>query len=298
MKKLLITLPAILALAIPASAQVIDQNQPNAFVYMKAFGQSDCAQSFQQTASNIAGAGIHLYTTGSSGTVTLEIWDALPNAGGNMIVSGSAPGTPGNWVDIYWTPTPITSGVTYYMVMTCTDPAMGIYGDVNDPYPFGMVFANPGYGAFPTFDYTFRTYSGNVGPTLSVVGTCGQPGSGVQATNMTPNGAVGFAASPNAAGMTVPAGGCGPGPTRHRPEPVRRRHRVGGRQRHRDGAAGQRHPVGCLWLEHAVHRPGDLHLDQRRGPVAQATPRSRAPRQRPGRPSPHPSTWAVGSGDS
>ena len=47
------------------------------------------------------------------------------------------------------------------------------------------------------------------GPTLTVLGTCGQPGSGVEATNMTPGGTVGFAASPSNAGTMVPAGPCG-----------------------------------------------------------------------------------------
>ena len=220
MKYILLPLTAasLLSLTSGAIAQgqgnsVIDQNQPNFPVYMKAFGQSDCAQSFQQTASNISGAGIYTQPgVGTSGDITLEIWDALPNAGGTMLVDGTATGaTPGMWVDVFFTATPVTPGQTYYMVMTCTDPSMGIAGDTGDPYPFGMVFANPGYGAFPTFDYTFRTYQdpGAGGPALSVIGTCGQPGSGVQATNMTANGAVGFAASPNASGMTVPAGSCG-----------------------------------------------------------------------------------------
>ena len=47
------------------------------------------------------------------------------------------------------------------------------------------------------------------GPGLTVVGQCGQAGSGVQATNMTPGGLVGFAASPSSAGASVPAGPCG-----------------------------------------------------------------------------------------
>ena len=52
-------------------------------------------------------------------------------------------------------------------------------------------------------------FGGPAGPALQVVGTCGQPGSGVQALNMTPNGTCGFAASPSSAGITVPAGPCG-----------------------------------------------------------------------------------------
>ena len=56
----------------------------------------------------------------------------------------------------------------------------------------------------------YTELAGPAGPTLTVVGQCGMAGSGVQATNMTPNGPVGFAASPNATGATVPGGPCGP----------------------------------------------------------------------------------------
>ena len=47
------------------------------------------------------------------------------------------------------------------------------------------------------------------GPTLTVLGTCGQPGSGVEASQMTPGGNVGFAAAPTAGSLTLPAGSCG-----------------------------------------------------------------------------------------
>ena len=196
----------------PGGGCGIDQDQPNSPVYMKAFGQSDCAQSFQQTGSNICGAGIFTQPgVGTSGDVTLEIWDNLPNAGGTMLASGTYAGaTPGMWVDVFFAATPVTPGTTYYMVMTCTDPSMGIAGDVNDPYPFGNVFANPGYGAFPSFDYTFRTYSdsGGGGPVLSVVGNCGFIGSGLLSMGNTPNGNVGFAWSVNTGPFVIGGAAC------------------------------------------------------------------------------------------
>ena len=40
-------------------------------------------------------------------------------------------------------------------------------------------------------------------------GACGQPGSGVAASGLTPGGLVGFAASPSNAGTTLNAGPCG-----------------------------------------------------------------------------------------
>jgi len=35
---------------------------------------------------------------------------------------------------------------------------LGVNGDLNNPYHYGWVFANPGYNPFPSYDYAFRTY--------------------------------------------------------------------------------------------------------------------------------------------
>ncbi|MDY7109639.1 MAG: hypothetical protein SYC29_13475 [Planctomycetota bacterium] len=137
---------------------IIDQNQPNAVTYMAAFSQTDLAQSFQQDHDSICGAGIHLYTVGNPGQVTISVWDALPDEGGTMLASGSDIGTPGNWIDVFWPTVSITAGRTYYLVFEDDNTGMGIYGDTSDPYPHGHVFANPGYDPFPDYDYTFRTY--------------------------------------------------------------------------------------------------------------------------------------------
>ena len=52
----------------------------------------------------------------------------------------------------------ITPNTTYYLVFS-GNSTLAIEGDTNNPYPNGQVYANPGYGSFPTFDYTFRTFS-------------------------------------------------------------------------------------------------------------------------------------------
>lgn len=136
----------------------IDQNQPSGPIYMAAFNQTDLAQSFMQTNDNIAGAGILLQTgVGTSDNVTIQLWDALPNAGGTMLVEASAAGTAGQWVDVFWTAETITPATTYYLVFT-GNSTLGIAGDLNNPYPNGNVFANPGYSPFPGYDYAFRTY--------------------------------------------------------------------------------------------------------------------------------------------
>jgi hypothetical protein len=154
-------LVAILAAghALAGAAIVLDQNQPSNPSYMAAFGQTDLAQSFQQTAGNIAGAGIFLQAgVGTSDTVKIELWDALPNAGGTLLTSGSGSGTTGSWFDVFWAPVTITPGSTYFLVFS-GNTSLGIAGDTFNPYPNGQTYANPGFEPFPTFDYTFRTYA-------------------------------------------------------------------------------------------------------------------------------------------
>jgi len=135
----------------------IDQNQPSGPVYMAGFSQGGLAQSFQQTNENINGAGILLQTAvGSSDNVTIQVWDGLPNAGGTMLAEGSAVGTAGQWVDVYWDYVEITPATTYYLVFT-GNTSLGISGDTSNPYPYGNVYANS-YTPFAGYDYAFRTY--------------------------------------------------------------------------------------------------------------------------------------------
>jgi hypothetical protein len=137
-------------------SNVIDQNQPSATAYMAAFSQGGLAQSFQQTHANISGAGIFLQAgIGTSDLVTISVWDNLNTP--TVIATGSATGTAGQWVDVYWTPAAITPATTYYLVFT-GNSTLGISGDVGNPYPYGNVFANSGYQPYISYDYTFRTY--------------------------------------------------------------------------------------------------------------------------------------------
>ena len=136
----------------------IDQDQPSGPTHMAGFSQTDLAQSFMQTNANISGAGILLQPgIGSSDTVTIQLWDALPNAGGTMLTEASTTGTAGEWVDVFWTAVAITPATTYYLVFT-GNTTLGIAGDTGNPYPDGNAYANSGYSSFPSFDYTFRTY--------------------------------------------------------------------------------------------------------------------------------------------
>jgi hypothetical protein len=143
----------------PASP-IIDQNQPNNPVYMAGFFQPDLAQSFEQTNANIAGAGIDMQAgVGTTSTVTIALWDKLPNQlGATLLTSASGTATAGSWFDVFWSPLSITPGATYYLVFTSASTSLGIAGDGANPYPFGQVYANAGFGSFPSYDYTFRTY--------------------------------------------------------------------------------------------------------------------------------------------
>ena len=161
MKKWSVILGASLAvMTSQALAQEeIDQNQPDASVYMAGFSQTDLAQSFMQAGDNISGVDIFLQPDiGSTDTVIISLWDALPNAGGTLLTQGSTQGTAGTWAEVDWAPFSITPETTYYLVFT-GNTSLGIAGSVNNPYPRGQVYANPGFGSFPSFDYAFRTWT-------------------------------------------------------------------------------------------------------------------------------------------
>lgn len=172
--KNIVALLAVAGIASAALADVIDQNQPDGSVYMAAFSQTDLAQSFQtQSAPNITGAGILLQSgIGSVDTVIIELWTTLPNGGGQMLASGSAQGTAGEWVDVFWNGVNIAPNTTYYLHFT-GNSTLGIAGSVSNPYPFGQVYANAGFQSFPDFDYAFRTWTIPTPGALSVLGIAG-----------------------------------------------------------------------------------------------------------------------------
>jgi len=154
---LLLSLTTTATYAVP----LIDQNQPNFPGYMAAFIQTDLTQSFQQTHDNIAGAGIRLQAgVGLSDTITISLWDKPPDqSGANMLAFGSGVATADSFFDVFWGPVAITPGTTYFLEFTSLNNTLGIAGDTADPYTSGQVYANPGFGSFPAFDYTFRTFS-------------------------------------------------------------------------------------------------------------------------------------------
>jgi hypothetical protein len=161
-------LPALLlgaVLALPAAptmaAVVIDQNQPNhttPLVYIN----DGAAQSFQQTANNIAGAGIYLAPGYGSGSVdvTIALWSNLPTSGGTLITSATATNTTNDhWLDVFWTPVSVLPNTTEYLVITATGSTFNyvLAGTHGNPYPNGTLFF--GFDPAAQYDYAFRTYS-------------------------------------------------------------------------------------------------------------------------------------------
>lgn len=164
----LLVLPALLfgaLLTFPAvAAVVIDQNQPiNTDVLFSIQNDPAPAQSFQQTANNIAGAGIYLANGYGSGSenITIGIWSNVPALSGVLLASGTATTTTNNhWLDVFWTPVSVTPGTTEYLVIS--EPDANDYrlaGSVNKPYPNGNAFS--GIIFYGSDDLAFRTYTEN-----------------------------------------------------------------------------------------------------------------------------------------
>ena len=160
MSKTLISI--FLALTLGASgasqaAPVIDQNAPTDNAGMAFLSQTDIAQSFKQSASNIAGAGF--YISQGRGEVTYSLFD---NLNGNLLTSATGTVSSAGWFDLFWAPLSIVADQTYYLVVTGAGNIL-LDDDVLNGYSRGQVYANSGFGSFPTYDYTFRTYADDVG---------------------------------------------------------------------------------------------------------------------------------------
>lgn len=143
------------------AANVIDQSQNSGPLYMANFGQGGLAQSFTAGATNSSGGGVELQDTATSAfTVNFGLYTALPSAGGTLLASGIANVVTGDqWANAFWAPVTVTSGTQYFLTFGSTSNA-GVKGAGNNPYAGGQVYAN-NYGSFPSYDYTFHTFTNN-----------------------------------------------------------------------------------------------------------------------------------------
>jgi hypothetical protein len=154
------------------SAPSIDINQSQNNTCMANFTQGDLAQQFTATTNTICGAGL-TFTDVANGSLTIALYSNLPNAGGTQLATGTVTVSNSNLGDVYWPPVTVTPGTLYYLVFT-TGPSSPISacvaGSTSNPYSGGILYANTGFSPFPTFDYTFRTYTCVAGATLAWTG--------------------------------------------------------------------------------------------------------------------------------
>lgn len=208
MKHLILLALIFCGAATSAGAQCRDQDASTHNACLAGFGQVDLAQSFQQSAAgNINGAGVYMDVYGYPETLTISLWDALPNAGGNLLASGTGTASPSSWFNVSWACVDVTAGATYYLVFS-SPVSMCYGGDLYNGYPYGQMYANPGFGSFPNYDYTFRTFNccSGGGPSLAKTGTCPGPLT-LEASNCTPSGRVAFLYG-NAGNSSKPSGLC------------------------------------------------------------------------------------------
>lgn len=191
-----------------AQTQLLDVEQADTSAVIAGFHQPDLAQSFKPTVNLCSGSSAFLSLGwGTTGTLTIELWDALPTGGaGNLLASGSAPATAGAWSDVFWPAVSVTPGTEYFLVYSCTNGAMALGGSSSDTYLDGMTHAGLGFQEFPTLDYAFRTWYENT-LDLSISGTCPGPMT-ITISGATPNGNVAVLYG-NAGSFTMPNDPCG-----------------------------------------------------------------------------------------
>ncbi len=170
---LALTLCSTNAYAVP----IIDQDQPSHIIgFLTNTLAGNGVQSFQQTNSNIAGAGVFLSAIFFEGnlenTLTINVWDNLPHqeveatllasGTGLVLVSGTGLATVDSFFDVFWNPVSVTPEQTYFLEFSSAIANLNthyfILGGDENPYPKGVLFTGNGYIPFPEYDVAFRTY--------------------------------------------------------------------------------------------------------------------------------------------
>jgi len=158
---------ALLASVSPAAAtNVIDVNQPEQNIYLADFAHpAGLGQTFQQVADNISGAGLFLMPGIGSGTgnITISVWDDNPDfANATMLGSGTAMGSAGQWVDVFWAPAATIAHHRYYLSFESDNATLG-YAGLLAGGDFGYYWGAATWGSNRTewsfYDVTFRTYT-------------------------------------------------------------------------------------------------------------------------------------------
>lgn len=141
-----------------SAAVVIDQdNTQSSDGIMSSFLNGSQLQSFQQSASNIVGAGILLEGSGTD-SITINLYDLLPlpESGAMLLATGSAVGTGGSWVDVYWGEMSISPDTTYYLEFSGS--ILATAADLDNQYSRGIYYSRT-FTGHPAYDLVFRTYA-------------------------------------------------------------------------------------------------------------------------------------------
>lgn len=172
------------------STPVLDINQDQTNTCMAFFNQSGLAQAFTATSATICGAGLS-FESSAFGTLVINLWTALPNAGGTLLATGSAMVENSSIGNVYWNSVPLNVGTVYYLEFTTSSPEITtcVAGSTVNPYPGGALYANSGFQEFPGFDYTFRTFT--CAPSASITWEGPNITSGANTTTLTINPPVG-----------------------------------------------------------------------------------------------------------
>jgi hypothetical protein len=147
---------------------VLDINQNISNTCMAFMSQTGLAQSFTATSSSICGAGL-FFEGQTTGMLIINLWTALPNAGGTLLATGSAMLNNVTAGDVLWNSVPLTIGTTYYLEFATSAPEIStcVSGSTLNAYPGGILYANAGFNEYPNFDYTFRTFTCPASPEVS-----------------------------------------------------------------------------------------------------------------------------------
>jgi len=162
-KSTYLALVAVLLSPLAANADlIIDQSQNQTRCCWANLSTSNLwGQSFVAGQDNIAGAGIYLQRATGTGTVTLDIFDALWSGASNLVASGTANWSASDtWVDVLWSAESINIGSTYFLRVSGTgDSSYGYW--LGNPYASGNPWHQFGAHSNGTYDLTFRTYYDN-----------------------------------------------------------------------------------------------------------------------------------------
>ena len=117
------------------------------------------AQTFEANTDSVSGAS--LLTVGSrAASVSVELWDGLPNAGGTLLADGElADFEPGGWAELSWPPVPVTTHTSYVLIISLTGDDVAIASNSMNPYAGGQAHVGADFIPVLDTDFTFRTWA-------------------------------------------------------------------------------------------------------------------------------------------